>query len=318
MALTIAQASVVGQDDFKDGIVEMFVQESKVLDRLLFVPILGTAHAYNRELTLPGAATRAVNASWVESTGTFEKKTESLKIYGGEFHVDRFIMKTMGNKADHYAAQAALKVKAVTYKVQGDFINGDSATDVNAIDGLKKRMPASQVVDAAATSLDVNFDDASRYTFIDRLQELISKVRGGADALYMNQSMLLKIQSVAARLGYRLQRVEGFGKVVDSFNSVPLLDIGKNADGTEIITNTEPDGTTPTAVNNTTSIYAVKFGEDNLAGLTSAGSGIDAYKIGGGPNGEMESKPAVGGRIEFYWGLADYNDKSMARLRYLK
>ena len=317
MALTIAQASVVGRDDFKDGIVEMFVQESNVLDRLPFVPISGNAYAYHRELALPGAATRAVNASWVESTGTFEKKTESLKIYGGEFHVDRFIQKTMANPADHYASQARLKVKAVSYKLHSDFINGDSAADVNAIDGIKKRMPAGQIVNAAATSLDVNLDDASRYAFVDALHTLISKVRGGADALYMNAAMLLKIRSVAARLGYKLESTEGFGKTVTTFAGVPILDIGKNVDGTEIVTSTEPSGdATPT--NNTTSIYAVNFGDDNLAAITAAGSGLDAYKIGGGPDGEMESKPAIGGRIEFYWGLADHSDKSIARLRYLR
>ena len=315
MALTIAQASVLGDNQVKDGVIEMFIDESPVLQSLPFVPVVGNAYQFRRELTLPAAGTRAVNASWVESTGTFESKTEALKIYGGEAHVDRFIQRTISNVADHMAAQTGLKVKAATYKLHNDLVNGDVGVDPNGIDGIKKRMPVGQIINASATALDVNTDSASRHTFFDLLDQLIESVQGGADALYMNASMLRKVRSAARREGFHSADRNEFGRVVERYNEVELVNIGKQADGTEIIPNNEPSGDA-TPANNTTSIYAVGYGEDRLAGLTNGG--IDAYEFGGGPGGEMESKPAYGVRIEAYMGLADHTDRSTARLRRLR
>lgn len=315
MALTLTQASVLGQNQLRDGVIEMFEGQSLILDALPFIPVTGNAYEWKRELALPAAATRAVNASWVESTGTFETRSVGLKIYGGEAHVDRFIQQTMGNGGDHIAIQTDLKVKAVVKKIHADLVNGDSATDPNGMDGIKKRMPAAQVVNANATSLDINLDATNRDLFLDKLDEMMALVVGGVSALYMNATVLRKFRSVARRLGFIETGVDGFGRVVDTYNGVPLVDIGKNPDGTEIIPNTEPSGdATPT--NNTSSIYAVGYGEDRLAGITNGG--IDAYRIGGGPGQEMDSKPAYGVRIESYINIADHNDKATARLRYVR
>lgn len=315
MALTLVQASVLGQNQLKDGVIEMFEGQSLILDSLEFIPVVGNAYEWKRELALPAAATRAVNGSWVESTGTFESKTVGLKIYGGEAHVDRFIQQTMGNGGDHIANQTELKVKAVIKKIHSDLVNGDSAADVNGMDGIKKRMPAGQVATASATSLDINLDATNRDLFLDRLDEMMALVTGGVDALFMNSTMLRKFRSVARRLGFIESGVDGFGRVVDRYNGVLLVDIGKNADGTEIIPNNEPDGSA-TPVLNTTSIYAVGYGADRLAGITHGG--IDAYRIGGGPNGEMDAKPAYGVRIESYINFADHTDKATARLTRLR
>lgn len=315
--LTIAQASVLGQNQIKDGVVEMFVYESPILQVLPFLPIAGNAYQFNRELTLPSASTRAVNATWVESTGTFESKTEALKIYGGEAHVDRFIQQTMpASVGDHLANQLNLKVKAVTANVHNDLVNGDSASVTTQVDGLKKRVPSGQIINAATSgSFVINTDQNSRHNFMDLLDNLQSLVRGGADAFLMNASMRNQIRAVARREGFHQADRNEFGQVVETYNGIPLIDVGKKADGTEIIPYTEPNSA-GTPVNETTSIYAIKFSTDDFCGLTNGG--IDAYEIGGGPGGEMETKPAFGVRIEWYLGLADHTDKSLARLRYLK
>lgn len=315
--LTIAQASVLGQNQVRDGVIEMFIEASPLLQRLPFIPVTGNAYQYRRELALPSAATRAVNATWTESTGTFESKTEALKIYGGEAHVDRFIQRTMGGTlGDHVQNQLNLKVKAVTDLIHNDFVNGDVTVNADGIDGIKKRTPAGQILNGSTTtSLNVNTDDTTRNTFLDLLDELISLVRGGADALFMNATMFNKVKSVARRLGYHDTTTNAFGQTVDTYNGIPLINIGRRASGTEIIPLNEPDAAgTPT--NDTTSIYAVGFGTDRLSALTNGG--IDAYEIGAGPDGEMETKPAFGVRIEAYLGLVDHNDKAIARLRRIK
>src|SRR5215207_9649401 len=97
MAVSLAQAAVLSQNDLQRGVLEMFVQESPVLDRLPLMSIEGNAYAYNAEGSLPGVAFRNVNEAYTESTGVINQLTETLVIMGGDADVDRFIVKTRGN-----------------------------------------------------------------------------------------------------------------------------------------------------------------------------------------------------------------------------
>ena len=140
MALTLAESAKYSQNDLQRGVIETFVIEANVLDRLPLLPIQGNAYAYNEELTLPGIEFRAVNSAYAESTGTINQKTESLVILGGDADVDTFMVKTRGNLNDLRAAATRGKVKAANFKFQDAFINGDVAVDANSFDGLKKRL----------------------------------------------------------------------------------------------------------------------------------------------------------------------------------
>lgn len=66
MAVTLAQAATLSQNDLQRGVIETFVQASVVLDRMPFMTVQGNAYAYNEESTLPGVAFRAVNAAYVD------------------------------------------------------------------------------------------------------------------------------------------------------------------------------------------------------------------------------------------------------------
>jgi hypothetical protein len=192
-----------------------------------------------------------------------------------------------------------MKVKAATYKFQDTFINGDTAVDANSFDGLKKRLTGAQVIDAATNGLPViGADDADIHAFFDQLDALLAAVPGGADALYMNAMILGEDPGGGPPRG-RLdeQTRDDFGRTIDTYNGVPLLDIGTKADGTLIIPQTETQGTS----NGRRSIYAVRFGEDEadqaVTGLTNGGVQVDDL-------GELETKPALRTRIEFYCGVA--------------
>ena len=119
MALTLAESAKLSQDNLHRGVLETFVQESPILDRIPFMQIEGNAYAYNEEATLPGVAFRKVNEAYTESTGTVNQKTETLYILGGDADVDRFIVQTRGNLNDQRAVQTALKTKALSYEFQG-------------------------------------------------------------------------------------------------------------------------------------------------------------------------------------------------------
>ena len=309
MAVTLAESAKLSQDALQRGVIETFILESPVLDRIPFEQIEGNALAYNEELTLPGVAFRAVNTAYVESTGTVNPKSEKLVILGGDADVDTFIVKTRGNLNDQRAVQTRMKVKAAAYAFQDAFINGDTAVDVNSFDGLKKRLAGAQVIATAANGLPViGATDTDRHAFLDRLDDLLSLLNGEASALYMNASILAKIKSSARRLTIFDQSIDSFGKKIATYNGVPLLWIGKNAAGVEIAPQTETQGT---AVGTVSSIYAVRFGQtpDDAAvtGLTNGGVTVRDL-------GEVPDKPVFRTRIEFFTGLGVFGGKGAARL----
>lgn len=312
MAVTLSEAAKLSQDDLQRGVIETFVLESVILDRLPLLPIEGNSYAYNEEAALPGVEFRAVNAAYAESTGTVNQKSEKLVIMGGMADVDRFLVQTMGNLNDQRANQTRMKVKAAVYKFQNGFINGDVAVDANSFDGLKKRLTGAQVVTAATNGLAVvGADDAARHTFLDVLDTGIARVpgiNGGNGAIYVNSFIRARMRSSMRRLTIYDQTRDDFGRVVDLYNGIPVLDIGQNPDGTEILPQTETMGTS----NITSSIYIVRFGQDEsdraVTGLTNGGIMVDDL-------GLLETKPVYRTLLEFYCGLAVFGGKAAARIK---
>lgn len=305
MALTLAQSAVLSENDLQRGVIETFVQESPVLDRLPLMPIQGNAYAYNEEATLPGVEFRAVNAAYAESTGTVNQRTESLVILGGDADVDTFIVQTRGNLNDQRATQTAMKVKAASYKFQDTFINGDVAVDANSFDGLKKRLTGAQVIAAGTNGVG---PVAGGHDFFDALDALIAAVNGGPDVLYTNATIRARIMSSARRLGGADFMNEALtNKRVPTYNGIPILDIGTKADGTPIIPMTETQGTSNAAG----SVYAVRFGlgegDQAVTGLTNGGVQVKDL-------GEIDAKPVYRTRIEFFCGLGVFGGKAAARL----
>jgi hypothetical protein len=308
MALTLAEAAKLSQPTLARGVIQTFVQESPILDRLPLMSVNGNGYSYNSEATLPGVEFRAVNAGYSESTGTVNQRTENLVILGGTSDVDRFLVMTRGNVNDLRAEATRGKVKAASYKFQNEFINGDVAVDANGFDGLKKRLTGGQVIDTATNGLPiVGADDAARHAFLDKVDELLAAVPGATD-LYMNAAVLAKFRSSARRLTNATTTVDQFGKTIDTYNGVRLNDIGTRADGNPIIPQTETQGSSNVA----SSIYAVRWGNDEndqaVTGITNGGVMVDDL-------GLIAEKPVYRTLVEFYCGVALFGGRAAGRLR---
>ncbi|PAU67212.1 major capsid protein [Bifidobacterium criceti] len=313
MAITLTEAAKLSTTDLQKGVLETFVQTSPVLDRIPMLEIEGNAYAYNSEATLPGVEFRAVNGSYSESTGTVNQKSETLAILGGDADVDRFIQQTRSNLNDQRATQTAMKVKAISYKFQDTFINGDTTTDANSFDGLKKRLTGNQVIDADTNGLNVvGSSNADIHTFLDKLDELLAAVpgiNGTNGAIYANAKIIRKIASALRHVSLDAVLMEDIaGKRAIQWNGIPILDLGTTAAGDDILPLTETQGT----ASNTSSIYAVRFGVDEgdqaVTGLTNGGVQVEDL-------GQLQSKPAYRTRIEFYCGMAVFGGKAAARLK---
>lgn len=312
MAVTLPQAALLSTTDLQRGVIETFVQVSPVLDRLPLLPIEGNAYAYNEEATLPGIAFRAVNEAYVESTGAVNQRTETLSILGGDADVDNFIVQTRGNLNDQRATQTALKVKAASYKFQDTFFNGDVTVDTKAFDGLKKRLIGGQVIAGGTNGIPVvgngTTDTHAFFDQLDALLGLVPGIDGSNGAIYANSSLVAKIRSAGRRIGgAETVREDTTGKRILTWNGIPVLDPGNNPAGAAILPQNETQGSSSLA----SSIYAVKFGDDEtdrgVTGLTNGGIQVTDL-------GQLQSQPVYRTRLEFYCGMAVFGGKAAARL----
>ncbi|MCI3934438.1 major capsid protein [Streptomyces sp. AN091965] len=305
MTLTLAESAKLSQDDLRRGVIETFVQESPILDRLPLIDVEGNAYRYNEESKLPGVSFRAVNEAYPESTGAVNQRIETLAILGGDADVDKFIAQTRGNINDQRAIQTTMKVKAASIHFADQFFNGDTAVNPNGFDGLRKRLLGSQVLDAKGLG-----PVANGYDFFDALDALTAQVRGinGANgALYMNAEIRAKIVSGFRRLGGgELLPAEIAGKRTVAWNGILLLDAGQKLDGTDVLPLTAGTGGKQTG-----DIYAVRFGSSEadaaVSGLTNGGIQVTDL-------GESHDKPVYRTRIDFYCGLALFGGRAAARL----
>lgn len=307
MALLLSQAELLSETDLRRGVLETFVIESPLMEMLDFMEINGNAYAYNEEGALPGVEFRAVNAAYAESTGTVNQKSEALVILGGVADVDRFIQLTRSNLNDQRAIQLRLKAKALVYKFQDSFINGDNGVDANSFDGLNARLTGSQVLSTGTNGLPIlGADDNARHNFLDQLDRLLAAVPG-ADIVLMNGQAMAKFKSAARRLLIHDQRTDSFGRTVEFYNGVPLYDPGQKADGTDIIPTNVTQGTST----DTSSMFAVRFGEDPedqaVQGLTNGW--VDVADLG-----ELQTKPSYRHRLEFFCGLGVFGGRAAAKL----
>jgi hypothetical protein len=292
MALTLLEAAKLSTGDvYKAGVLMKYAETSDILRVLPFEGINGNSLKYNIEETLPGIGFRGVNGSYTESTGIINPKVESLTIAGGDLDVDKFIVDTMG--AEQRAVQEAMKVKALALSWTKTFIKGDSESDPKVFDGLQKRLQGDALIANHATGARLS---------LAKLDEAIDAV-DGATHILMSKAMRRRL-TVAARTssvgGNISYSTDEFGRQVTMYNDLPILIVDKDNENADILGFTE--------ANSTTSIYVVAFGEGQVNGLENGG--MDVRDIG-----ELETKPALRTRIEWYSGFGVFAPRSAARLK---
>ena len=305
MALTIVEAAKLNPGDVvRTAIVEMYARNSDILRVLPFENIPGNALKYNREEALPGVGFRGVNEGFTESVGVLNPITESLVIAGGDLDVDRFIVQTMG--ANQRSVQEGMKVKALAHRWTLAFIKGDSSADPREFDGLQRRIPSgsSQLLDAGATS----GGDALSLFLLDTL---ISRV-DDPNYLVMNKTMNLRLTQASRATGvagFITYSLDTFGRRVAEYNGLPILIADEDNTGAQILPFTEPNPGGGTAAS--TSIYCCSVMDGGLVGIQNGP--VDTRDLG-----ELEAKPVLRTRVEWYNGMAIFNGKAVARLRGIK
>ena len=317
MAITLEQAKVGMADKVDQQVVDMFRRSSLLLDRMTFDNAIspGTGgstlvYGYTQLKTPSTAAVRAINTEYTPGEAIREEKTAKAVIMGGSFQVDRVIQSTSG-AIDELVFQADEKVKAVSNFFTNAVINGTNAT---TFDGLKALLTGSSTEYTATADLTTSANiDANYQHFLDELDEFISGLDGGADMLIMNRKMLGKLRGIARRAGYFSSSRDEFGRTVETYNGITLMDAGQYFNGTNSV-DIVADTPASSGVAGTSDIYAVKFGLDAFHGISPTGTKVVQTYM---PN-LMEPGAVKKGEVELVAGVALKNTLKAGRMKGIK
>ncbi len=314
MAWTLAELSKLETDTLRKSVMDTLIMESNLLEIVPWETIGQLATTIVKIKDLPSVGFRKVNEGYAESIGHFEQAVENISLFGGDIDTDIAIARAKNTIADARAIQQTLKLKAVAYDFNDNFINGNPTSNPEEYKGLQKRIDdintasfTDQYIDLGDTDdLGILRTQASRFAFLDKLNELMYAIKGhNPDYLLMNKKMLLALRSLLLREKLLDTTKDMFDRRIDVYMGARLVDIGVKADQTtEIILNTESLG----GGSFETSIYGIKFGIGDMTW------GIQQYPLEVRDIGELESKPVYRTRVDWNLGLATVDPRSLGRL----
>ena len=308
MAITLAEAKVGMADKVDQQIVDMFRRSSLLLDNMVFDNCIspgtgGSTLTYGYiQLKSPStAAVRTINTEYTPGEAKREKKTTNAVIMGGAFNLDRVVIGTAG-AVDELAFQAEQKIKATANYFHNAVINGTNAT---SFDGLKKLLSGTANELTCATSLTTSAEIDENYNaFLDEMDALMGCLDGAPSMLLMNRAMLIKLRSIARRAGYYERSKDDFGRTVETYNGVPMVDLGQYWDGSKTADVVATDS-------GKTAIYAVSLGLDGFHGISPTGDGvINSYMPDLNAPGAVKT-----GEVELVAGVALKNTLKAAVLK---
>lgn len=308
MAITLQEAKVGMADHIDQQIIDTFRRSSLLLDALTFDNAIspgtgGSTLAYGYiQLKSPSTAgVRTINTEYTPNEAKREEKIAHAVIMGGSFEVDRVLQNTSG-AVDELAFQAEQKIKATANEFHNAAINGTSGLKA-ALSGTANEF-TSEADLTTSSAMDSNYG-----VLLDEVDTLISSIDGKPTMLLMNRDMLTKMRSCARRAGYYTRSEDSFGRIVEAYNEIPMVDVGGYYDSTA----GETVDIIPTE-DGKTAIYAAALGLDGFHGISPTGTGII--------NGYMPDMTAPGavkkGEVELVAGVVLKNTLKAAVLKDIK
>ena len=304
MDITLAEAKVGMADKVDQKVVDTFRRSSLLLDKLVFDNAIspGTGgstltYGYIQLKTPSTAAVRQINSEYTAGEAKREEKTTKAVVMGGKFQIDRVLIGTAG-AVDELAFQTEQKVKATANYFNNLVINGNKAGSgtgvLNTFDGLDKLLTGTET--EITSAVDVSTEalmNANYNALLDEVDGFLSTLDGKPSMLLMNNKMLSKMRSAARRAGYYSKTRDEFGRQVETYNDIPMYDMGKYYNGTNTV-DIIPETAASASAEGKTDIYAVAIGLDGFHGVSPTGSKVinsympDLSKPGAVKDGEVE------------------------------
>jgi hypothetical protein len=301
MPVTLEEARKNVQDDLQMGVIDEFRKSNWILDHITFddavSPTGGGAtptYSYTRLKTQPTAQFREINKEYTASEVTKERHSVDIKLFGGAYEIDRVIA-NMGGIVSEVELQQSQKIKAAQALFNDTFINGDSAVDTNAFDGLEKALAGSSTeYNTGDTVIDLSTSElvTKNYQyFLDMLDEFLMGLDGTPSFIAGNTKMIAKLRACARRASMYQTTINEWGANVESYGNIPFVDMMTKAGTNDDVIKTEDNGTT--------SLYVARLGLDGLhaasfAGMAPVQTWLPDFKTAGAvKKGEVEMNAAI-------------------------
>lgn len=317
--ITLAEAKVGMADKVDQAVIDEFRRGSLLLDKLVFdnavAPGTGGStltYGYTKLKTPSTAGFRKINEGYTNNEAKREKASADLKIFGGNFKIDRVLINTAG-AVDELDFQMKEKIKGAINLFHNTVINGNETVNEDEFNGLDVMLKGSSTeynapsyeltkdtdivagkkyytksgskytlvatpakADIATYYEDVNLFDLSTsakmdenyQAFLDKMDEFVSIMQGRPTMFLGNNKLITKIKGIARRAGYYSKSEDAFGRSVDMWDNIPLVDLEEYYDGT----NTTP--CVKISEDGTTDLYAVQIAKDAFHGVSPTGTGV--------------------------------------------
>ncbi|MDM0673054.1 phage capsid protein [Clostridium perfringens] len=303
MPVTLAEAKLNVQDALQMGVIDEFRKSNWILDHLIFddavSPTGGGAtltYSYTRLKTQPTAQFRDINSEYSPSEVTKERHSVDIKVFGGSYQIDRVIA-NMGGIISEVELQQSQKIKAAQALFNDTFINGDSATDSKAFDGLEKALKGSSTEYNAGEDKVIDLSTSKAVTdnyvaFLDMLDEFLTTLDGTPSFIAGNTKLISKLRACARRASMYQVTKNDWGQQVESYGNIPFVDLGTKPGSNKDVVATDPS-------KGTTSLYVARIGIDGLHGVSMAGvapvqTWLPDFKTAGAvKTGEVEMNAAI-------------------------
>jgi len=305
MALTLVQAAKLSNDVLLKGVIETIITESELLRYIPFIDIVGNGLTYNQENTLPTAGYYDVGDTWTESTPTFTQQTATLKILGGDADVDEFLRQTRSNIQNLKAIVTDLKSKAIARTFEESAVYGSSSDNAKEFNGLHALVSTAQTNSVDDYQVHASTSGTGAAGSVRKLKQLLRMVKpSGPQYLLMSRVTRDDLSTYAETNYSPVKWTTEFGKPMMQFGGVPVIT-------TDWITATETNNATTERYSaktggSNTSIFAVRFGEGELAGCQNGGISVKDL-------GDLETKDATRTRIKWYVSMALFRTCALAR-----
>lgn len=276
MAITLIEAKKNVQDALQLGVIDEFAKSNFLLRNMIFddavSPTGGGAtltYGYTRLTTQGEAAFRKVNAEYSTHEVSKDRYTVDLKVFGGAYEIDRIIA-GMGGIVSEVELQQAQKIKAATALWNDTVINGDSAVNEDAFDGLDKALTGSST-EFIVPTLDkgiLDLSSAAKLTenahgFVDVLDEFLMGLDGIPSFIGGNTKLIAKLRATARRIGAYQLTTDSWGHQIESYNNIPFVDFGAKSGSNQDVVETDASGET--------SLYAARLAIDGFHAVSMAG-----------------------------------------------
>ena len=315
MAITLDEFKVGLANKVDQNVIDLVQRNSILMEKLTYVDAVspGTGgstltYGYLQTLTPVAAAGRALNTEYTPTAAKKVQKNVNLQIMGGSFEIDRVLAQNSSAANDEVTYQIEQSTKALTSLFSYNAINA-SVANGNGYDGLTVLLKGTEnEIDASSVDVSGTMTEAKADALLQALDEAIKSLDGEASLILCNKDSLLKIIAAARKAGFHDWSRDDFGRAVDSYGNIPLVDMKEYFNGTTT------NKIIPTDADGTTDIYEVRLGVDGLCAVTPQG-GIGLNTI----LPDFKQAGAVHkGEVEIVAAIALKSTKAAAVLRNIK